>query len=82
MLEEADWVSDDEIPDRRTTPQLQSGYTTTDDGMYKSLYSRYEERNVEDRPHRGGRVGGVGRIRVGARVELGVVVDAKRERKS
>ena len=54
MLEEAHSISDDEIPNRSTIPQLQSGYTT-DDGMYKSMYSRYEERDVECRPHRGGK---------------------------
>ena len=81
MLEEAHSISDDETHYRPTIPQIQSGYTM-DDGMYKSMYSRYEERDVECRPHRGGRAGGVGRIRVGARVELGVVVDMKREREN
>ena len=54
MLEEAHSISDDETHYRPTIPQIQSGYAT-DNGMYKSMYNRYEERDVKCRPHRGGK---------------------------
>ena len=54
MFKEESSVSDEETPYRPTIPQLQSGFTS-DDGMYKPMYSEYEERSVSCRPHRGGK---------------------------
>ena len=54
MFEEAHSVTDEETHYLPTLPQLQSGFTS-DDGMYKPMYSEYEERSVSCRPHRGGK---------------------------
>ena len=62
MFEEKSSVSDEETPYYPTIPQFQSGFTS-DDGMYKLMYSKSMRREVYRVDHtEGGRVEGVDRL--------------------